>query len=104
VSPLSGVYGAIRCKLATRISPPAHEAERAVLVANRQLSEVAPPSLDRIDLVTLPLAGSGDYQHFSLTRIEVERGHKGAIDKAARRHIGELATNDLGGRPAKARK
>jgi hypothetical protein len=73
------VKGSFRGEHATGIAASTDEAERAALVADLELGEVTPPSLGRLDLILLPLAGGRDDRHLHPTFV---------VDEACCRHDG----------------
>jgi len=93
VGPVSGVEGSLRGEYTTGIAPPTHETERAALVTDRELGEVAPPSLGRLDLILLPLAGGRDHRHLDPTLV---------INEAGCQHPDRPPARDFSGWPAKA--
>ena len=83
----------VRRKLAAGVTAPAHEAYDAMLIADLDLSEVAPPALDRINLIVLSLTGGCEHQRLDLAGVGAEAGCG---------HGDQPAARDLSGGPAKA--
>ena len=83
----------VRRKLAAGVTAPAHEAYDAMLIADLDLSEVAPPALDRFHFIALPMTGGRERQRLDLA---------GVADEAGCGHGDQPAARDLSGGPAKA--
>jgi hypothetical protein len=64
-----------------------------MLVADQNFGEVAPPALDRINLIALSLTGGREHQRLDLASIAAEAGCG---------HDDEPPAGDLGGGPSKA--